>query len=303
MTFLLVAAAGVVMAIAYRRLVSETLAPDSRSPTSLVKAGRSYGALLIDMRFLAPALTVSLIIGGLFAFFAAAPAELIDGFRVGPFGLSVFFAATVLVVFSGGLLAPRFSRRMGHTRATSRGALLAFIGSALVLACVAAGLSLIWFTLALTVFLFGMGLVNPLGTALTLQPFGNQAGLASALLGSANVMRRTRDDGKHSAVASCRRCDRDRIDDQHGARCVDLPSPDPAGMKSGLASWRRADARLSLPRGRVREQQIAKCRLPQSLQSRTRYGSCVASTAGIGTASANWQGFRPPTCPPAFRVN
>jgi MFS transporter, DHA1 family, multidrug resistance protein len=28
-----------------------------------------------------------------------------------------------------------------------------------------------------------MGLVNPLGTALTLQHFGNQAGLASALLG------------------------------------------------------------------------------------------------------------------------
>jgi MFS transporter, DHA1 family, multidrug resistance protein len=28
-----------------------------------------------------------------------------------------------------------------------------------------------------------MGLVNPLGTALTLQPFGRQAGLASALLG------------------------------------------------------------------------------------------------------------------------
>ena len=183
MTFLLVAAAGVVMAIAYRLLVSETLAPDSRSPTSLVKAGRSYGALLIDMRFLAPALTVSLIIGGLFAFFAAAPAVLIDGFGVGPFGLSVFFAATVLVVFGGGLLAPRFSRRMGHTRATSRGALLAFIGSALVLASVGAGLSLIWFTFALTVFLFGMGLVNPLGTALTLQPFGNQAGLASALLG------------------------------------------------------------------------------------------------------------------------
>ena len=183
MTFLLVGAAGVIMAIAYRLLVGETLAPESRSATSLMKAGRSYGSLLIDLRFLAPALTVSLIIGGLFAFFAAAPAVLIDGFGVGPLGLSVLFAATVLIVFSGGLLAPRFSRNLGQARATFLGALLALTGSVLLLATVGAELSLIWFTLALTVFLFGMGLANPLGTALALQPFGNQAGLASALLG------------------------------------------------------------------------------------------------------------------------
>lgn len=86
-------------------------------------------------------------------------------------------------MFSGGLLAPWFARSMGHAPATSRGALIAFAGSALVLASVVAGLPLIWFTLALTVFLFGMGLANPLGTALALQPFGDRAGLASALLG------------------------------------------------------------------------------------------------------------------------
>jgi MFS transporter, DHA1 family, multidrug resistance protein len=183
MTFLLVGVAGIIMAIAYRLLVGETLAPESRSAVSLLKAGRSYGSLLFDLQFLAPALTVSLIIGGLFGFFAAAPAVLIDGFGVGPLGLSVLFAATVLVVFSGGLLAPRFSRTMGQARATFLGAFLALTGSVLVLATVGAGLSLIWFTLALTVFLFGMGLANPLGTALALQPFGHQAGLASALLG------------------------------------------------------------------------------------------------------------------------
>ena len=181
--FLTVAAAGLVMAIAYRRIVGETLAPANRTATSLAKAMRSYGALLVDRRFLSPALTVSLIIGGLFTFFASAPAVLIDGFGVGSAGLSLFFAATVLVVFSGGLLAPRLSRALGQSRATFLGASLAFAGSALVLACASTGLSLIWFTLALTVFLFGMGLANPLGTALALQPFGSQAGVASALLG------------------------------------------------------------------------------------------------------------------------
>lgn len=183
MMFLMVGAAGIVLAMAYRLLVSESLRAGDRAPISIARVASGYAALLADVRFLAPALTVSLIIGALFAFFAAAPAVLIDGFRIGAFGLSVFFAATVVVVFSGGLLAPWFARSLGHARATSRGAFIAFAGGALVLASVAAGLSLIWFTLALTVFLFGMGLANPLGTALALQPFGDRAGLASALLG------------------------------------------------------------------------------------------------------------------------
>lgn len=40
-----------------------------------------------------------------------------------------------------------------------------------------------WYTLSMVVFLWGMGLANPLGTAITMAPFGKEAGLASALLG------------------------------------------------------------------------------------------------------------------------
>ena len=39
------------------------------------------------------------------------------------------------------------------------------------------------FTMAIALYLLGMGLINPLGTAIALHPFGKQAGLASALLG------------------------------------------------------------------------------------------------------------------------
>ena len=182
-TFVVVGAVSLLVGISYYRSVGETLGPRGRSSISLAAVMRSYGALLVDMRFLAPALTVSLIIGGLFSFFAAAPAILIDGFGISPFGLSVFFGATVIVVFSGGLLAPWFSRRMGQAKATLLGAVLAATGSVLLLAVSGDGHSLNLYTASLTVFLFGMGLANPLGTALALQPFGRQAGLASALLG------------------------------------------------------------------------------------------------------------------------
>ena len=36
------------------------------------------------------------------------------------------------------------------------------------------------FMAAVTLFLAGMGLINPIGTALALEPFGDRAGLASA---------------------------------------------------------------------------------------------------------------------------
>jgi DHA1 family bicyclomycin/chloramphenicol resistance-like MFS transporter len=39
------------------------------------------------------------------------------------------------------------------------------------------------FTMAIALYLFGMGLINPLGTAIALHPFGRQAGSASSLLG------------------------------------------------------------------------------------------------------------------------
>ena len=40
----------------------------------------------------------------------------------------------------------------------------------------------------MSVFLLGMGIVNPLGTAQALSPFGEKAGAASALLGFWQMM-------------------------------------------------------------------------------------------------------------------
>lgn len=54
-------------------------------------------------------------------------------------------------------------------------------GSLLLFGPKAPGLS--WYTFSMIVFLWGIGLANPLGTAITMGPFGKEAGLASALLG------------------------------------------------------------------------------------------------------------------------
>jgi DHA1 family bicyclomycin/chloramphenicol resistance-like MFS transporter len=88
----------------------------------------------------------------------------------------------VLIVFAAGLLAPRLAHRWGQRTIGMIGLFIALAGS-LFLFVFAAAPAFMSFTAAIALYLLGMGLINPLGTAIALHPFGRQAGLASALLG------------------------------------------------------------------------------------------------------------------------
>ncbi|MFL5191817.1 MAG: multidrug effflux MFS transporter [Microvirga sp.] len=180
--FVRVGASGAVLAAYYALSAGETHPPDRRSAASLSATMRAYRGLLADARFILPALAVSLIIGGLYAFFAAAPAILMLSLGLSALQLGLFFATTVFVVFAGGLLAPRLAHKWGARSIAVIGIVLAMLGGGFLLA-ISEAPTFPGFAAAIAVFLLGMGLVNPLGTALTLQPFGRQAGLASALLG------------------------------------------------------------------------------------------------------------------------
>src|SRR5690606_15672609 len=107
----------------------ETLAPDRRTSARPAAVARTYRALIVDPRFIAPALAVSLVIGCLYSFFGAAPSILMAGMGLGGTALSIFFAATVFVVFGSGLMAPRLARRWGAPRVGMAGILIAIAGS------------------------------------------------------------------------------------------------------------------------------------------------------------------------------
>jgi DHA1 family bicyclomycin/chloramphenicol resistance-like MFS transporter len=179
-TFAAVSALAVLLGLHYVLRLGETHPADRRLALSLTGVMGTYTQLLRDRRFIAPALSVSLVIGSLYSFFAMAPALLMEGFGLSPFGLAMFFASTVLVVFGAGFLAPRLARRWGAMRAAQVGIGIALTGS---IALLVGPQEVTYFSAALTVFLLGMGLINPLGTAIALQPFGHIAGAASAMLG------------------------------------------------------------------------------------------------------------------------
>jgi DHA1 family bicyclomycin/chloramphenicol resistance-like MFS transporter len=181
--FASVAVFGVALGGSYAFAIGETHRAE-RMPLHPIAILRGYVSLLRDRRFIVPAASVSMVIGGLFAVFTVTPAILIDGLGFTPVALSLFYAGTVFIVFGAGFAAPRLAQRAGLAAVTRAGLIIASTGCVLMaLLALASFRNFASYLLPMLAFLFGMGLVNPIGTALTLSPFGERAGSASALLG------------------------------------------------------------------------------------------------------------------------
>jgi DHA1 family bicyclomycin/chloramphenicol resistance-like MFS transporter len=185
--FVFVALFAALGAVAYGAALGEThrSTPIPLNPLAIAK---NYFGLITDRRFLVPAATVSLIMGGLFALFSAAPRILIEAMHFTPIQLGLFFAGTVMIVFAAGMLATRLAPRFGLDRSIQGGLLAAAAGSIALLLVSIYNPTFLPFLCAISVFLLGMGIVNPLGTAQALSPFGEKAGAASALLGFWQMM-------------------------------------------------------------------------------------------------------------------
>ncbi|WP_409189268.1 multidrug effflux MFS transporter [Bradyrhizobium sp. RDM4] len=185
--FALVAAFAAVGAIAYGTVLGETH-HSSRTPLNPAAIIRTYAGLVRDRRFVIPAATASLIIGGLFSMFSAAPRLFIEDLHLTPIQLGFFFAGTVFIVFGAGMLATRLAPRYGLD-GPIRAGLWATAASSLAIQLISmVSPTFLTFLGAMSVFLLGMGIVSPLATARALSPFGEKAGAASALLGFSQMM-------------------------------------------------------------------------------------------------------------------
>lgn len=169
----------------FARLVGETHNFDVKTSMQPLAIARTYWNLATDIRFLAPAGTLGLFTGSLFAMFSVTPRILIDGLGYTPLQLGLFFAGTVFAVFGAGIVTPRIAKKIGHARATMLGLAIGTTGAVALLGASLLPHSTLSYLLPVIVFLLGFGMVNPLATATALQPFGDRAGSASALLGFA----------------------------------------------------------------------------------------------------------------------
>ena len=185
--FALVAVFAVVGAIAYGIVLGETH-NSVRTPLDPFAIIGVYLGLIGDRRFAVPAATVSLIIGGLFSMFSAAPRIFIEALQFTPIQLGLFFAGTVLIVFVAGMLATKLALRHGLKRSIRAGLCATAAGSVGILLVSLFSPTFLPYLCAISVFVLGMGIATPLSTAQALSPFGEKAGAASALLGFWQMM-------------------------------------------------------------------------------------------------------------------
>ncbi len=183
--FVILAGIGVLLAVVTALLLPETLPKEQRRPIPVSKLAGSYGRLLVDRSFIAPAMVASLAFAGLFVYINGSSFVLQEQYGLSQLGYGVVFAAVTISLITGSQLSSRLVGRFG---------LLTVLRAAPIIGAVAIGvvfaLSLLG-DLPLAVLIGGLvvamgvvGMAMPAASAhvLNSQPAA-RAGLASGLVG------------------------------------------------------------------------------------------------------------------------
>jgi DHA1 family bicyclomycin/chloramphenicol resistance-like MFS transporter len=183
--FVLLLAFGLVVMAAVARLLPESLPPERRISGAVPDVARLYAKLLGDVRFLGTAIPISFASAMLFSYIAGSSFVFIELNHLSPVEYSVYFSANAVGLFSVAQ-TNRWLLKRWHSRQILFAAFATNCGFALIF---------LLSTLAhwggfpvLYVCLFGcmatLGLIFPNAAALTMMPFGREAGSVSSLMGT-----------------------------------------------------------------------------------------------------------------------
>jgi MFS transporter, DHA1 family, multidrug resistance protein len=164
--------------------LAETLAARS-APIRLGRVLRGYGGLLAHRMFMGYALAAGFASAGMFSYISGAPFVFIEVFGIPAQHFGWLFGANAAGFVAVSQLNHRLLRRWTPDRLL-RGALAAYAGFSLVIVLMAAtGSGGLWgVALPLFACVSSLGLIFPNTTAMAMAPFGTQAGLAAAAMGT-----------------------------------------------------------------------------------------------------------------------
>ena len=167
-------------AVCYRYL-PETLARDKRQPFNPSYLAKNYGAIFRSPLFHMKAGIVACNFAGLFLFITAAPVMLPVHLHLGPDEFAWLFVPTVSGIFLGALAANRLAGRLTFVRQIGIG-----FGFLIVAAAANVGYhmffppALPWSVLPMFVYAFGMSVIAPGATLLTLDLFPHIRGTVAS---------------------------------------------------------------------------------------------------------------------------
>jgi DHA1 family bicyclomycin/chloramphenicol resistance-like MFS transporter len=182
--FVVLAAAGAVVAIVSAWVLPETHPPERRTPLMVRATGATLAALLRAPRFRAYALTVGLATGAMVAYVAGAPFVLEDVHGVPPQVVGVLMGVNGFAMIAGSQANARLLRTCEPARLLAAGVAGQVACGAALLATAALDAGL-WIVAPLMFLLMtSWGFVPPNAIALAMEDHPRIAGSASALLGA-----------------------------------------------------------------------------------------------------------------------
>jgi MFS transporter, DHA1 family, multidrug resistance protein len=160
----------------------ETLPSEARRRENVTGIFRNYGRLMVNRRFMAPAVAASLIMAGMFSYIANSPFVFIELHGVSPRMFGILFGVNAL-----GLVTASQINRAALLRWAPRTilgyAIAANVTAALFLTAAAGSSSLFAFVVPLWACIASLGFLNPNAVAIAMSASGRHAGSASALMG------------------------------------------------------------------------------------------------------------------------
>ncbi|WP_017187764.1 Bcr/CflA family efflux MFS transporter, partial [Alkalibacillus haloalkaliphilus] len=175
---------GIIIVIITAWKLPETLEEERRIPSSIGSTVKTMGSLFKDKTFIGYALTLGLIHGGSFAYVAGTPFVYQDIYGVSPQVFSVLFGINGLGIIIGSFLIGRLSG-VFHERTLLKTAVITVVTmtSFLIVMTIIEG-PLISLVIPIFIYMTAMGMVLTSTFTLAMQHQANQAGSASALLGT-----------------------------------------------------------------------------------------------------------------------
>jgi len=187
--FAIMAACSGALLIAVAFTMRETLAPERAIPLRLSLIGRNYLALSRHKQFLCYTLAGGLGSAGMFAYISGSPRVFIEVLGVDPkyFGLLFGVNAASLIIASQ-VSARLLSRHTPETLLrTAQKSLVVMTLAGLVLTLIGA-INLPLLMICLMGFMASQGFVNPNAAALALSEQGHRLGVASAMMGTLQML-------------------------------------------------------------------------------------------------------------------
>jgi MFS transporter, DHA1 family, multidrug resistance protein len=166
------------------RNIPETLARENRMQVHIANIFRGYGRILVNRRFIGPALAIGCTSGMLFTYIANSSFIFIELFGVPVAFFGFLFATNSIGLYIGGQSNRWLLRRFTSEQLLRKGMGINVCAALVLVGCASTGFGgfpLLFGTLFLC--LTTLGVIFPNATAITMQPFAAEAGRASALLG------------------------------------------------------------------------------------------------------------------------